>query len=126
RGRWALIQMRGKAEAQPPWLLIKEKDALARPASEFSVVDEMPDSVAGLGAGKTGDANAGAAVIANAGAGAGTRQSGPRRAPLAEAPAAALPTSLSPQLATLAKGWPADDANWLHEIKFDGYRLLAR
>src|SRR5699024_10118507 len=113
--------MRGKAESQPPWLLINEKDALARPASECSVFDEMPDSVAGLGAGKTGDANAGAAVIANAGAGAGgthagagTRQSGPRRAPLAEAPAAALPTSLSPQLATLAKGWPADDANWLH------------
>src|SRR5690554_2383530 len=44
-GRWALIRMKGKSEKQDPWLLIKEKDDYARPASEFSVVDEMPNSV---------------------------------------------------------------------------------
>jgi len=34
------------------------------------------------------------------------------------------PQHTGPQLATLAK-LPSDDANWLHEIKFDGYRLMA-
>ncbi|MYZ43534.1 DNA ligase D [Schauerella aestuarii] len=48
RGKWALIRMKGKGEKQPPWLLIKEKDAFVKPAAEFSVVDEMPDSVVPL------------------------------------------------------------------------------
>jgi bifunctional non-homologous end joining protein LigD len=39
---------------------------------------------------------------------------------------AALPAALAPQLATLVEKAPADDANWQYEVKFDGYRLLAR
>ncbi|WP_287820561.1 DNA polymerase ligase N-terminal domain-containing protein, partial [Achromobacter sp.] len=47
RGRWALIRMKGRgSEKQPPWLLVKDRDAAARAESEFSVVDEQPDSVA--------------------------------------------------------------------------------
>lgn len=38
----------------------------------------------------------------------------------------ALPPSLAPQLATLVAGPPPDAAEWLYEIKFDGYRLLVR
>ena len=37
----------------------------------------------------------------------------------------ALPDTLVPQLATLVTQAPADDG-WIYEIKFDGYRLLAR
>ncbi len=48
RGRWMLVRMKGKGEKQDPWLLIKEKDQFAQPAAEFSVVDEMPGSVAAL------------------------------------------------------------------------------
>ena len=47
-GKWALIRMKGKGEKQEPWLLIKEKDDFARSSEEFSVVDEMPDSVKAL------------------------------------------------------------------------------
>ncbi|MGC2034954.1 MAG: DNA ligase D, partial [Thermoplasmata archaeon] len=36
----------------------------------------------------------------------------------------AMPTHLSPQLAVLADHPPKGD-EWLHEVKFDGYRLLA-
>jgi bifunctional non-homologous end joining protein LigD len=36
-----------------------------------------------------------------------------------------LPHFIPPQLATLVDGAPAGDA-WLHEVKLDGYRLLAR
>jgi bifunctional non-homologous end joining protein LigD len=38
---------------------------------------------------------------------------------------AALPETLSPQLATLAKSAPTH-GDWLYEIKFDGYRLMTR
>jgi bifunctional non-homologous end joining protein LigD len=38
---------------------------------------------------------------------------------------AALPRMLSPQLATLASA-PPTAGDWLYELKFDGYRLLAR
>ena len=45
-GHWALVRMKGRGDGkQEPWLLIKETDEFARPAAEFSVVDEMPDSV---------------------------------------------------------------------------------
>ncbi|MCC2972532.1 DNA ligase D [Massilia sp. IC2-476] len=45
-GRWVLVRMKGRGDdRQEPWLLIKENDEYARPAEEFSVVDEMPDSV---------------------------------------------------------------------------------
>jgi DNA ligase D-like protein (predicted polymerase)/DNA ligase D-like protein (predicted 3'-phosphoesterase) len=45
-GRWALVRMKPRAnERQPAWLLIKERDDAARPASEFNVVEAEPDSV---------------------------------------------------------------------------------
>jgi bifunctional non-homologous end joining protein LigD len=48
-----------------------------------------------------------------------------RRPPLpAGAVAAELPTTLAPELATLVDRPQAGD--WLYEIKFDGYRMLAR
>jgi bifunctional non-homologous end joining protein LigD len=90
-GKWALIRMKDKGA----WLLIKEKDALARPAAEFSVVDEMPDSVKDL-------------------------------APPSAGVKAALPATLAPELATLVDQPPSTPADWIFEIKFDGYRILAR
>src|SRR5437879_83914 len=40
-------------------------------------------------------------------------------------PAAALPVWVPPQLTQLVDAAPEDD-QWLHEIKFDGYRMHAR
>nr|WP_315250550.1 DNA ligase D [uncultured Duganella sp.] len=110
-GRWVLVRMKGKGEKQEPWLLIKEKDDYARPAEEFSVVDEMPDSVKAL------------PMPTAPAAPASTR---PPAARTAAAPVAAMPETLSPQLATLVDGPPASAEDWLFEVKFDGYRLLAR
>ncbi|MYM67817.1 DNA ligase D [Pseudoduganella sp. FT55W] len=113
-GRWVLVRMKGKGEKQEPWLLIKEHDEYARPASEFSVIDEMPDSVKALPMPRAkpsvADARAAAAVT---------------RSP-ADAPKAALPEALAPQLATLVDAPPASAEDWLFEVKFDGYRLLTR
>ncbi|MDQ6629880.1 MAG: DNA ligase D [Pseudomonadota bacterium] len=59
---------------------------------------------------------------------AGSAVAGDTPAPLqlpAGAKPAVLPDTLVPQLATLVAQAPTD-AGWLYEIKFDGYRLLAR
>jgi bifunctional non-homologous end joining protein LigD len=103
-GRWALVRMRGKGEDKEPWLLIKEKDEYVRPAAEFSVVDEMPDSVKSLGAAPATEAAAAPAA--------------PR--------VARLPAQLEPELATLVDAPPKAHEEWLFEVKYDGYRLLAR
>jgi len=95
KGRWTLVRMRADAQGKgPPWLLIKEHDEHERPADEFNVVEDMPDSVSGL--------------------------------QTATAKKATLPEKLAPQLATLAKAPPTEASDWLWELKFDGYRMLAR
>lgn len=102
-GNWVLVRMKGKGEKQPAWLLIKEKDDYTRPALEYSVVDELPDSVKSKPMPKRKKATAQPA-----------------------APASALPATLAPQLATLVDAPPTDAKDWIFELKFDGYRILAR
>ena len=108
RGHWTLVRMRGKGEKKAPWLLIKEHDGEARAIDDYDVLEAQPDSVLG----KPAPAKA----------------SGK---PQAEKKAKAekvvsLPETLSPQLATLAAEPPEETADWLWELKFDGYRLLTR
>lgn len=108
-GRWTLVRMRGKGEKQPPWLLIKERDDAARMLDDYDVLDALPDSVLGGSSKKP-------------------RPSEPktsRARPKAKA-RSTLPDTLSPQLATLAAEPPGTPADWLWELKFDGYRLLTR
>lgn len=98
-GRWTLVRMHGHAgERQEPWLLIKERDAFARPEEGGSIVDLLPDSVLH-----------------------GAQPSEPPP----QAREAPLPATLEPQLATLVDTAPASGA-WSWEMKFDGYRVLAR
>ncbi|MBO1112306.1 DNA ligase D [Bordetella petrii] len=121
RGRWALIRMKGKEnEKQPPWLLIKDRDDQARDEGEFSVVDEMPDSVVPLrkqgGRGPGRGAPQKQAAVSSAPPDTGEKVPGKP---------AELPTELKPQLATLVDG-PPRGGDWLYEVKYDGYRILAR
>ncbi|MGZ5195017.1 MAG: DNA ligase D [Ramlibacter sp.] len=110
QGRWTLVRMKGRGDQrQDPWLLIKEKDDFAKPAAEYSVVDELPDSVKNL-ADRPVPASSSARID---GPPAGARK-------------AALPRELQPELATLVDEAPKDSDNWIFEIKFDGYRMLAR
>ncbi|MFI4926659.1 MAG: non-homologous end-joining DNA ligase, partial [Burkholderiales bacterium] len=120
-GHWTLVRMKGRGKGrEDPWLLIKERDAFARPVSEFSLVDEMPDSVQDLEDRPAAVAAPGA--HANADPPATPAASGP---PEGSRPAA-LPETLQPELAVLVDEPPGDPDNWVFEIKFDGYRMLAR
>lgn len=123
-GKWVLVRMKGKGEKQAPWLLIKEKDDFVRPASEFSVVDEMPDSVKEL---KLPKPKKTAATKPAAKKTAVKKVAKPKPGAMpAEAVKAALPATFAPELATLVDAPPADPSEWIFELKFDGYRMLAR
>jgi bifunctional non-homologous end joining protein LigD len=116
KGGWALIRMGGKSgEGGKNWLLIKERDEFAD--EDFSVVDEAPQSVT-TGRGLEEIAAEKDKVW---------RSKSDRFDPaeLAEARKGALPDWLEPELATLVEDAPTGD-RWLHEIKFDGYRAIAR
>ena len=109
-GRWHLIRMRGKPkEKRENWLLIKGEDASARDEAAQDILVERPESV------KTGR------TIEEV-AGKSAPKARARKTPAK--PAAEMPDFLPPMLATLGKATPSDD-RWLHEIKFDGYRIQA-
>jgi len=124
RGRWNLVRVRGREdERQQPWLLIKENDEEARPAADYDVTEALPDSVI---AGRKKAAKKRAAPGKKAKA---ARDPRPRGHGETGVPAAAvkadLPLALFPQLAVLVDEPPRGEG-WIYEVKFDGYRLLAR
>src|SRR6266566_423225 len=132
-GHWALVRMGGKAanERHENWLLIKERDAEAAPDSGKALVDDNPLSVAtgrsmeaiASDRDRVWDSQKGEV------AGASQAKAEPAKELSAIRPAgarkAAMPANITPQLATLAEKAPDGD-EWLHEIKYDGYRLLVR
>ncbi len=118
-GVWNLVRthMQGSKEQ---WFLIKSGDEHARPQSEYDIVAEQPDSV--LSERTLIPRRRGAAAAGKTTSRRTARK--PSQAMPAGALAADLPASLKPQLATLVESVP--DGDWRYEIKFDGYRLLAR
>lgn len=110
-GDWTLVRtrLRGSSDKEQ-WLLIKERDDTARSSDEYNIVEAQPQSVI-----------------------SGALVGGPSKTAKRKAPAkptrsrkgqTEFPDSLAPQLATLAERPPEGD--WLYEVKFDGYRILAR
>ncbi|QFI70082.1 DNA ligase D [Sinorhizobium alkalisoli] len=121
-GRWHLVRMAKKPrDKKENWLLIKSDDDFARTQDEPDILEERPESV------KTGR------VISEVeGEDPGwSSKAGKIEWKEAQPPAmpkrarkAAFPGFIDPALATL-KASPPSSSNWLHEIKFDGYRLQA-
>lgn len=139
RGLWVLVRTRGEASRQ--WLLIKRTDDEARsgkaadvtvlkPASVVSAltIEEMeqaaPKAVTAVKASKRGKV----AILTPAKEVSKIKLN---RARPASPNSKVLPTSKSkiqfiePQLARLHDSPPTGN-EWVHEIKFDGYRTLAR
>jgi bifunctional non-homologous end joining protein LigD len=136
RGSWVLVKSplgRDRRDAERKWLLFKLKDEEARPGVD--IVAERPESV------ETGrtleDVSRGVAPRKRAAKPRSKRKAEPK--PKAEleneakhpsrgrgkAARAPLPDFVEPELATLTDEAPDGD-DWLHEMKFDGYRIFCR
>jgi bifunctional non-homologous end joining protein LigD len=127
RGKWALVRMGGKAanERRENWLLIKERDDEALPQSGDAVVKDNPLSVT---TGRSLDTIASDRDWVWHSNREDNEKLPMRSVPLERLPGARkgpMPENIKPQLATLSDKAPEGD-EWLHEIKYDGYRLLAR
>ncbi|MET3799076.1 bifunctional non-homologous end joining protein LigD [Pseudomonas sp. PvP046] len=129
-GDWALVRTRLKGSgSKEQWLLIKEKDDIARPAAEYDITQEQPQSVisgAHVGKQRSASKKSGASAASGKAKAATSKSKAPTPVakPTRRKAKAAFPDTLSPQLATLVEAPPAGD--WLYEIKFDGYRMLTR
>jgi bifunctional non-homologous end joining protein LigD len=147
KGGWTLVKIRGRdaRDDEKSWLLIKETDETARPGSEYNVTEERPESVltgrdldqiaadrdniweskpvekakGGRWRPKVDEPKRPAAPKAAA------RKAAIKAAEVHGARKGPLPRVLRPQLATLVTDPPPGDG-WLHEMKFDGYRILCR
>ena len=125
-GLWNLVRthMPGKQEQ---WFLIKHQDSAARPESEYDVVQAEPDSVLSdrtIVPKRRGKAAAAKAVKKPEKAAQPKSPKRTSKTTLSGAVAGPLPETLKPELATLVESAP--DGEWLYEIKFDGYRVMAR
>lgn len=129
-GAWNLVKthMPGKKEQ---WFLIKSKDDAARPLTEYDILEDQPDSVLSdrtlvprQAAAKTKTKTKTETKPKPVSNPPATRRVASKKHQLEGARPADLPEQLKPQLATLVESAPEGD--WRYEIKFDGYRLLAR
>ncbi|MDP1604891.1 MAG: DNA ligase D [Legionella sp.] len=116
KGRWDLIRFKEKE-----WFLIKYKDEYAKPLDDYDISEELPNSVA---------SDQSMDEIADNYKKIWTKR-GLKEAPSkagvvipSSLKASKFPEKISPQLATLVDEPPKGDT-WIHEIKFDGYRILA-
>jgi bifunctional non-homologous end joining protein LigD len=132
-GKWALVKIKG--DDPKAWLLVKDKDEHAREAAELDIVSARPESVrSGRGLAEVaaerdrlwhsrvvrpgGEVDPGGPAEGDGGARL-------RLADLAGAVRGALPRTQPLALAMIVEA-PPDGDEWLHEIKHDGYRIVAR
>ena len=125
-GTWNLVRTRMEG-GKEQWFLIKSNDESARPESEYDIVREQPDSVLSdrtLIPRKRGKAKLEVDAKPVKTPPARRARKKADQVTLSGAKAAALPESIKPQLATLVESVP--DGDWRYEVKFDGYRIMAR
>ncbi|GHD67444.1 ATP-dependent DNA ligase [Luteimonas padinae] len=124
KGGWHLVRS-GKPAKQPQWLLFKDKDAWAGTLE----ADDLLADVTAPPAADLKRAGAGKAVrkkLATVPVRKGRRKDWAKKAlALTGAKKAKAPDGpFEPQLAKLHES-PPEGEQWLHEIKWDGYRILA-
>ena len=155
-GGWILTRMRNReGEKRTNWLLIKHRDAFAREGRKNTVLDEdasvasgrsMDDIAAGKGRGPrafiTGNrsrASATAEWTSHRAASNGSaakkrsrplaarskRSSAKKTSRTKRATDGDMPAFVLPQLCTSVER-PPTGGGWVHEIKFDGYRIQMR
>ncbi|HEY0634551.1 MAG TPA: DNA ligase D [Gammaproteobacteria bacterium] len=113
KGAWSLIRMHGMSAGKRGnnWLLIKRSDQPPHTLHPDDLSVASGRSMAEIAAHQEHHA-------------ARTLPAPPQANALRGAQRAAPPALLAPQLGTLSERAPSGTA-WLHEIKFDGYRIVA-
>ncbi|HEX7186114.1 MAG TPA: DNA ligase D [Thermoanaerobaculia bacterium] len=138
-GGWNLVRMHGPqaGEDKENWLLIKENDETAQPGSGDAIVQKLTESVT---TGRTLEeiaadpervwnsnreekAKKPAKTVKAVKKAAAPRGSALDPKSIPGARKGAMPGAIEPQLATLVDRPPRGE-EWVHELKFDGYRVL--
>lgn len=131
-GSWHLVRMQKRqGEKRENWLLIKGEDQHARPEGSKDILEEKPNSVLTE---RPVEALTGEEPGWSSKTGRLKPDQKPKRkttsdytgvSKLKSAVKSDTPAFIEPQLATLTDKPPSGE-KWLHEVKFDGYRLQAR
>lgn len=141
-GGWHLVRMRRRSgEKRDNWLLIKQDDDAGRSPKDEDILKEKPLSAASgrsmeqieKGSRKVWHSNratGGRTLTKTHRAAATPKKNIPRARTKKDDPDfaagfSALPAFVPPCLASLSDS-PPDQGNWVHELKFDGYRIQAR
>lgn len=125
-GGWHLVRMSGRqaGENKENWLLFKEDDEWAVPGSGEAVVEEYPRSVeTGLSIEEIAADPERVWQSNRPEKAKSALPSGIDAKAIPGARKAAMPSGIAPQLATLVEEVPKS-GEWIHEIKYDGYRAL--
>ncbi|MGF1451173.1 MAG: DNA ligase D [Opitutales bacterium] len=127
RGEFEMVRLKN-ADDNDQWLLIKHRDRYARNGRSKPITEKAPQSVkSGRTIREIGKASGGANGVnglpLKPRAEAQSRKLGdPEK--LEGAKRSRFPTEVQPALPKLTENVPEGD-DWIHEIKWDGYRLLA-
>lgn len=146
RGEWVLVRIRARQRSEKlNWLLIKHRDEYAQPLTKYDITADRPQSV------KTGRTleevaertngqpkaakkevqqsiakrAASAVSMANGKPRARSKRSSKKISVPRGAKKSPLPDEIDVELAMLETTVPVG-RQWLHEIKFDGYRLICK
>jgi bifunctional non-homologous end joining protein LigD len=115
KGEWVMFRLKGRpGDRQEPWMLKKVTDEFAKPEEGDALVEQCVTSVT------TGRSMAEIAAGADVWkSNRGGQKGGRAKRKTGVAP----PKFMAPQLATLVDAVPTGN-DWIHEYKYDGYRLL--
>ena len=134
KGEWTLVRTFSREKGGNKWLLIKHKDAFVKRGGNEQFLAKNHTSIVSR---RKMEAIAGASGSVwknNKKESRSSHTNGQESASKVsvkvknkdshKSAAAKLPSFTEPQLATLTSSMPSGD-NWVHEIKFDGYRIVA-
>ena len=123
QGGWALVRLRGRKgdRGKENWLLIKERDDFVR-VEKKPLVEREKTSVK---SGRTMEEIARGKKVwhSNRPAKKSRFEDAEPERPRRKGKGLKLPPFVEPQLATYVEG-PPPGADWVHEIKYDGYRAI--
>jgi bifunctional non-homologous end joining protein LigD len=131
QGRWKLIRTRGGSSGKEQWLLFKVTDEHSRSEKDYDITVQQPFSAKSDRSLKEIKEDSDRVWTSKGEQTKHPDKKTPRKKKLPKINLAKLEgtkkstflNEVRPELATLVTTPPAGD-NWLHEIKWDGYRLL--